>query len=725
MKTYFSSKILIALAVAIAAAAAIGTQADEQPIPPPSIDIALPAGIPPGSPVAQVVKLVQAGVDASVIQTYITNCPSAFNLDADKIIALADAGLPSDLVNLMFEHDNNFLASLPTAAAPPPSPAPAPVVAASPPPVETASPPPAEPPTEVTVNYFHQNLSPYGSWVEVDGYGRCWRPNIVVYDTGWRPYCDRGRWVYSDCGWYWDSDYSWGMTFHYGRWFNSPSHGWCWWPDTVWAPSWVTWRSSDAYCGWAPLPPRTVYRTGIGFSYCGDDVAVSFGFGLSSSCYTFVNYNNFCQPNPRRYCAPVTQVNQFYSQTTVINNFDCKQETICNQGVSATSISQAANRRVEPVPIGQLVNPGRRGWHGNPPGHRFGANADANRSDHLNGSGSRLDLVKSDNDKPIFGNRRHSSADKDTEKGSTSTNPREDRLNGMTRIHNNPATMLVASAPKTTGLQQTTTSSASRPDTKKPFINGRQAENITRSEKTTSPQNDTTAGTRENPQRNWAGSSPDRQTRSSESQVTRPDASTTVRTVTPKMDGASAFTSRPAPISQTRETPRQFTVTSKAQPSVPSTPVAVNRPQSSEPRQGFSQRTPSSSTSSGLAISNPARQTQPSVSQGTRPEASNPFRAVTPKNDGASAFTPRQSPISPARETPRQFTAPSQPQPSVRPAPVVVSRPQSSEPRQSFSPSAPRSSMPAVSPVPSASQSGNGQSPFGNARSQGAFARNP
>lgn len=363
MKTLFSSKILIALAVAVAVAATIESEANEQPMPPPASDVApLPEDISPGTPVAQVVKLVQAGVDAGVIQSYISNCPSAFNLDADKIIALTDAGLPGELVNAMFAHDKNFLASLPTAATAAAPSQPATVVTSPLPPAETVTSPP---PQEITVNYFYQSLSPYGSWVDIDGYGRCWRPNLVVYDSNWRPYCDRGRWVYTDCGWYWDSDYAWGVTFHYGRWFHSPRHGWCWWPDTVWAPSWVTWRSSSDYCGWAPLPPFTVYQPGIGFCYRGQNVSVSFDFGLASSCYTFVSYGNFCRPQSRYYCLPQQQVTQVYQQTTVINNFNCNNNVIQNNGVSVTVIGNSSRQHIKPVPARNLGFSSRHNWNGN------------------------------------------------------------------------------------------------------------------------------------------------------------------------------------------------------------------------------------------------------------------------------------------------------------------------------------------------------------------------
>ncbi len=362
MKNYIASKTLIALAVAIAAAAAYDSLANEQPMPQPANGTTLPDSLVPGSSAAQVAKLAQAGVDAGVIKNYISNCPTAFNLDADKIIALTDAGVTSEMVNAMFAHDKNFLAGINNNSSPAPaSPPTTPTVVS-----ENNSPPPAAsaPPENMTINNFNDTLSPYGQWVEVAGYGRCWRPTEVVYNATWQPYCDRGRWVYTDCGWYWNSDYAWGVTFHYGRWFNAPNYGWCWWPDTVWAPSWVTWRSSGDYCGWAPLPPYTAYQPGVGFTYHGGNVSVSFGFGLAANCFTFVSIGNFCQPHPRNYCVPPTQITQIYNQTTIINNYDYNHRTIVNNGVSITTIGAATHRPIQAVGVGTVMQSERHSWRG-------------------------------------------------------------------------------------------------------------------------------------------------------------------------------------------------------------------------------------------------------------------------------------------------------------------------------------------------------------------------
>jgi len=216
----------------------------------------------------------------------------------------------------------------------------------------------------VDVNYFNNTLTPYGSWVVVEGYGRCWRPTTVIYDASWQPYCDRGHWVYSNFGWYWDSDYSWGVTFHYGRWFHHDRFGWCWWPDTTWAPSWVTWRQSDAYCGWAPLPPFAEYRPGAGFFYRGANVAVGFDFGIDPNYFTFVPAGNFCDRRLRPYRVDAGHAREIFRQTTVINNFRDDHHFIVNGGISVDRINAVTHRTIRPVDVGAIRNAGRAGWRG-------------------------------------------------------------------------------------------------------------------------------------------------------------------------------------------------------------------------------------------------------------------------------------------------------------------------------------------------------------------------
>ena len=301
----------------------------------------LPADIDPNSAFAKLARLVQAGVEQSVILAYIDNTYRLFNLDADDIIYLADLGAPAEIIKAAMEHDRQLIQKGIS-----PEAAPLAEVAEN---IE-------EQPPEVAADDFYDTLSPYGVWVDIDGYGRCWRPTVNVYNTGWRPYCDNGRWIYTDHGWYWRSGYSWGWaTFHYGRWFHHSRHGWCWWPDTVWAPSWVCWRYDRDYCGWAPLPPFAVYRSGVGFVYRGSTVAVGFNFGLNASAFTFVSTRNFCDPKPWRHRIGRGEAVRIYDRTTVFHkiNYDQKNRRITNSGIPHRDISAATRQEIRPVSIHQ------------------------------------------------------------------------------------------------------------------------------------------------------------------------------------------------------------------------------------------------------------------------------------------------------------------------------------------------------------------------------------
>jgi hypothetical protein len=71
----------------------------------------------------EIQKLVQAGVEERVIRSYITNCAGIFNLTADQIIYLKNAGVSPGVLNVMIQHDQRLFSStglmLSPAAAPP------------------------------------------------------------------------------------------------------------------------------------------------------------------------------------------------------------------------------------------------------------------------------------------------------------------------------------------------------------------------------------------------------------------------------------------------------------------------------------------------------------------------------------------------------------------------------------------------------------------------------
>ncbi len=117
---------------------------------------------------------------------------------------------------------------------------------------------------EMAARFFSEALKPYGEWLEVGQYGRCWRPAGV--GERWAPYTV-GSWAYSRFGWTWVSEEDFGgIVYHYGRWFRLDGAGWCWVPDLEWAASWVSWRYGTDVVGWAPLPPKAKWnpQSGIG-----------------------------------------------------------------------------------------------------------------------------------------------------------------------------------------------------------------------------------------------------------------------------------------------------------------------------------------------------------------------------------------------------------------------------------------------------------------------------
>lgn len=182
---------------------------------------------------------------------------------------------------------------------------------------------------------FYGPLSARGTWVEVGTYGRCWHPTGVV--VGWRPYCD-GYWVWTDCGWYWQSDEPWAWAcYHYGTWVLDPAYGWVWVPGVEWAPAWVAWRCGDGYVGWAPLAPSGV---------------------VVEREFVFVESRRF-----QKRVRPSTVIindTKIINRTTVINNLKREprslegarsQTVVVNNGPGSGFFEQATGKRLKAVSI--------------------------------------------------------------------------------------------------------------------------------------------------------------------------------------------------------------------------------------------------------------------------------------------------------------------------------------------------------------------------------------
>ncbi len=320
-------------------------------------------------PSAEVVKLAQAGVDESVMLSFVTNSHSTFNLSSDAIIYLNDVGVPGTVVTSMIQHDQALKAGYANVTSPPvytnPS-MPAPGTATPYPGPVSESQPPAEvvengqpsAPAAGSANYFYDSMAPYGSWISVDGYGLCWQPTTVVVNPGWRPYCNGGNWVYSDSGWYWASDYSWGWApFHYGRWFRHSRWGWCWAPDTVWGPAWVSWRYNRDFCGWAPLPPTACFRPGFGFTYFGRPVGLDFSFGLSVRDFPFVPINFLCDRHVSRHFVAERQVRGFFNHTVVGRGVLDNHRTFVNAGIPPSRVTAVTHTEIHRMHIREATGP--------------------------------------------------------------------------------------------------------------------------------------------------------------------------------------------------------------------------------------------------------------------------------------------------------------------------------------------------------------------------------
>jgi hypothetical protein len=319
--------------------------------------------------VDEVLKLNQAALGDEGILAYIKNKNATYDLSADDIVLLKHQGLSSAVLAAM-------LSSGP--ASPAPAPIPSPTVATAPvpstiptaptvvpAPVLATSPTTPLPGLNADAAYFYQQLNPYGRWILADDNQWYWQPAVVQANPSWQPYADQGHWVYTDSGWYWASDYSWGWApFHYGRWRLHPLHGWIWLPDRVWGPAWVSWRTGEDYCGWAPLPPGAYFDPAGVLVFRGRHVAIDFDFGLDWHHFIFcrtrdmgdVHFSPFRREHERRMA---------FGHTTIINHYTVNRVVVeghnevkvINHGIEPGRVATAKGHQIETVRIQELRTP--------------------------------------------------------------------------------------------------------------------------------------------------------------------------------------------------------------------------------------------------------------------------------------------------------------------------------------------------------------------------------
>lgn len=299
-----------------------------------------------GQPADDLIKLARSGVDAEVLLAYVETSSQPFDLTADDIIVLKDLGVPASVINAALHRGQALDSAASTGTAPAASPAP------------LAAPPSGD----LNISFFFDVLAPYGRWLLIDG-DWCWQPTAAMVSLEWSPYYSHGRWVYTNWGWYWVSDYSWGWApFHYGRWFRHPLYGWLWWPDYEWGPAWVVWRYGGGYWGWAPLPRYVRYdHHHHHFYHKKKRLPRGYHFELTVNDFFFIRLEHLADPRPWVHIIPPKRAADIYRKTTFDpEGFGGRDGKIFNRGPFADELAKVTKKPVVPVPvISQPAKPGQ------------------------------------------------------------------------------------------------------------------------------------------------------------------------------------------------------------------------------------------------------------------------------------------------------------------------------------------------------------------------------
>jgi hypothetical protein len=207
------------------------------------------------------------------------------------------------------------------------------------------------PSREATLNYFYDSLAPSGRWITTSRNGEVWQPDVATTVPNWRPYWTAGRWVYTDSGWYWYSDYPWGWAvFHYGRWRLDPELGWVWQPDHVWAPSWVFWRHGEKHMGWAPLPPRVHFEKNTLFDGK-RPVAADSDYRMEAKLFTFVRYDNFWDHDVWRHGLQREELEEAFRSSKALNNLSMRDGKVINESLPHERMTELTHHAMDPLPL--------------------------------------------------------------------------------------------------------------------------------------------------------------------------------------------------------------------------------------------------------------------------------------------------------------------------------------------------------------------------------------
>jgi hypothetical protein len=211
----------------------------------------------------------------------------------------------------------------------------------------------AEARTDVSIDFFYDNLADGGSWIEVGDYGYCWQPTVAVSNTSWRPYSD-GYWAYTDFGWTWISyeDFGWA-TYHYGRWIRLRGRGWVWVPGREWGPAWVSWRTGGDYVGWAPLPPR---RAGEYWDEQPITARVDIDFDIGPAYYNFIDVRYIGEPVLRERIFAADQNVTYITKTVNVTNITYNNSAVYSYGPDYNTLSRYSTRPIQRLSLQRESN---------------------------------------------------------------------------------------------------------------------------------------------------------------------------------------------------------------------------------------------------------------------------------------------------------------------------------------------------------------------------------
>ncbi len=114
---------------------------------------------------------------------------------------------------------------------------------------------------ESPYQYGMNDLSYYGTYYNVPGYGYMWQPYGA--GLGWDPFMN-GYWTLTPFGYCWVSAYPWGwLPYRYGNWIFVNGSGWMWQPGSSWIGWWRRPHLVNAPPGFHPPapPPRSSIGT--------------------------------------------------------------------------------------------------------------------------------------------------------------------------------------------------------------------------------------------------------------------------------------------------------------------------------------------------------------------------------------------------------------------------------------------------------------------------------